>query len=296
MILITTAGKVGTHAARLLAAEGQAVRIVVRNPSAHEGLAAAGIELFHGDLDRADSIAEAVAGVDTVVLVTPAVPAQEIAVIEAARGAGVGHIVKVTSDAAPDSPISRRRDHHRIEQALLASGIPHTLLRANAYLQNLLALAPGIVSTSTFASAAGDGRIGMVDARDVAAVAAVVAAHPADHVGTSYRLSGPASVSYDDVAARLGTLLGRPVTHRHITKDEQEAALIGSGLLASVARANALALTLFAAGDSDWTSPDVERITGHEPVGLAEFLARELPAFRESSPRVQGARQPGGAQ
>jgi uncharacterized protein YbjT (DUF2867 family) len=279
MILVTTAGKVGAHAARLLAGRGHPVRVIVRDPSEHQDLAADGIELFHADLDRADSVARAVAGVDSVVLVTQAVPSQEIAVVEAARHAGVEQVVKVTSDAAPDSPISRRRDHYRIEQALLASGIPHTLLRANAYMQNLLALAPGITATSAFASATGDGRIGMVDAHDVAAAAATIAADPTGHAGNAYRLSGPASLSYDDVAAQLSTILGRPITHRRITADEQEAAMVELGLPEPVAHANAIALALFAAGDSDWTSPDLEQITGRPPTPFVTFATDHIERF-----------------
>ncbi|MCX7521396.1 NmrA family NAD(P)-binding protein [Microbacterium sp. STN6] len=279
MILVTTAGKVGAHTARILASAGQPVRVIVRSPEAHQDLAAAGIELFRGNLDQPDSIAEALADVQSAVLVSPAVPAQEIAVIDAARKAGVAHVTKITSDAAPDSPIQRRRDHYRIEVALAESGIPHTLLRANAYMQNLLALAPAIAANSEFTSSTGDGRIGMVDARDVATVAAVIAPSPAEHAGKTYRLSGPARVSYDDVADQLTTILGRTITHRRITTEEQEAAMVELGLPTPVAHANAQALELFAHGDSDWTSPDVERIAGRPATSFSLFATDHAGRF-----------------
>ena len=139
---------------------------------------------------------------------------------------GVEHVTKITVDASADSPITRRREHHAAEQTLVKSGLPHTLLRANAYMQNVLTLAPIISATSHFASPAGDGRIGMIDALDVAAAAAAIAASPAPHVGETYRLSGPSSLSYDDVADQLSTLLDRPITHDKITIAEQEAALV----------------------------------------------------------------------
>lgn len=279
MILVTTAGKVGAHTARLLASAGRPVRVMVRNPDAHQDLSDAGVELFHGNLDLPDSIAAAMVDVRAVVLVSPAVPAQEIAVIDAARRAGVAHVTKVTSDAAPESPIGRRRDHHRIEVALGESGMPHTLLRANAYMQNLLALAPAVAAGSEFASSTGHGRIGMVDARDVAAVAATIASSPAAHAGRTYRLSGPDSVSYDDIAERLTAILGRTITHRPISTAEQEAAMIELGLPAPVAHANAQALELFAQGDSDWTSPDVERIIGRPATSFSAFAADHVGRF-----------------
>ena len=105
----------------------------------------------------------AMTGINTVVLVSPAVPAQELNVIRSAAHAGAGHVIKATSKASADSPIARRRWQTEIEAGLAASGIPHTLLRSNAYMQNVLMLAPAIRATSSFGSAAGKGRTGMVD-------------------------------------------------------------------------------------------------------------------------------------
>jgi hypothetical protein len=54
-----------------------------------------------------------------------------------------------------------------------------------------------------FGSVAGDGRVGMIDTRDVAAVAAEIAASPATHAGRTYSPSGPERLSYADAAAVL---------------------------------------------------------------------------------------------
>jgi uncharacterized protein YbjT (DUF2867 family) len=191
VILVTTAGKVGSEAVRLLRQREVPVRVLVRNPEKAKLLADAGAELAAGDLDVPASIDQAMAGVDTVVLVSRGVPAQELNVVASAARAGIGHVVKATSNASADSPIARRRWQTEIEAGLAASAVPHTLLRSNAYMQNVLALAPAIAKTSGFGSSASKGRIGMVDARDVAAVAAVIAASPAQHAGNTYRLTDP---------------------------------------------------------------------------------------------------------
>jgi uncharacterized protein YbjT (DUF2867 family) len=189
MILVTGAtGNVGSEAVRLLAAEHQPVRALVRDPSrAPRGN---GVEIAVGDFDRPDTLDSALRGIDTVVLVSPAVPAQEIAVIDSAARQGVTHVVKVTSKASADSPVGRRRGQAEIEARLAASGLAHTLLRANAYMQNLLALAPMVKQTGAFVMSAGDGQVGMIDARDVAATAVAVAAAPAEHAGRTYWLTG----------------------------------------------------------------------------------------------------------
>ncbi|WP_435245409.1 hypothetical protein [Streptomyces sp. NRRL F-5630] len=69
-------------------------------------------------------------GIDTLLLITPSVPAQGIAVIDAAARRAVKHVVKITKHkATEDSPVERRRDHARIEAPLRATGLTYTLLR-----------------------------------------------------------------------------------------------------------------------------------------------------------------------
>jgi uncharacterized protein YbjT (DUF2867 family) len=137
MILITTAGKVGSEAARQLAQRGEPVRVLVRSPDKAAALATNGIDVFQGDLEIPASLDAAMRGVT--------------------------------------------RDQAQIEHALIASGLGYTLLRNNAYMQNFIMMAPAIADTSSFSTATGNGRVGHIDARDVAAVAAEIAASPSAH-------------------------------------------------------------------------------------------------------------------
>ncbi len=118
MILVTTAGKVGAGAARLLREQDVPVRVLVRNPdkATAKALAAAGAEIAAGNQDVPASIDAAMAGVSAVVLVSPAVPAQELSVAASAARAGVAHVVKATSKASADSPIARRRGQTQIRR------------------------------------------------------------------------------------------------------------------------------------------------------------------------------------
>jgi uncharacterized protein YbjT (DUF2867 family) len=131
VILVTTAGKVGAEAARLLREQDVAVRVLARDPdkTAVKALAAAGAEIAAGDLSVPASIDAAMHGVSAVILVSPAVPDQELNVVAGAARAGVAHVVKATSKASADSPIARRRGQAVIEAGLAASGIPHTVSR-----------------------------------------------------------------------------------------------------------------------------------------------------------------------
>jgi uncharacterized protein YbjT (DUF2867 family) len=281
MILLTTAGKVGSETARLLRERDVPVRVLVRDPAkaTARALAEAGAEIATGDLGVPASIDEAMSGVSGVVLVSPAVPAQELNVIGSAARAGAGHVIKATSKASADSPIARRRWQTQIEAGLAASGLPHTLLRSNAYMQNVLALAPAIVATSGFGSTAGNGRTGMVDARDVAAVAAQIAATPAPHAGKTYWLTGPELISNDDVAAMLSALLGRTITYREISFAENREAMIRAGVPAPIAEMNAQAFSLTADGDAAWVTDDVPAILGRPALSFEHFAADHAAAL-----------------
>jgi uncharacterized protein YbjT (DUF2867 family) len=106
MILITTACKVGAEAARLLAQREEPVRILVRDPEKATALGRAGVDVAVGDLGVPATIDAAMRGVSAVVLVSPAIPAQELNVVASAARAGVRHVVKITSKASADSPIA----------------------------------------------------------------------------------------------------------------------------------------------------------------------------------------------
>ena len=281
MILVTTAGKVGSETARLLRDRDVPVRVLVRDPdkAAARTLAQAGAEIALGDLGVPASVDEAMRGVSGVVLVSPAVPAQELNVVASAAQAGVGHVVKATSKAPAGSPIARRRWQAEIEAGLAASGIPHSLLRSNAYMQNVLMLAPAIATTSTFGSAAGPGRSGLVDARDVAAVAAEIITSPAGHAGKTYWLTGPELLSNYDVAAVLSKLLGRTITYRELTFEQSKDAMIRAGIPGQIAEMNAQAFRLTADGDAEWVTQHVPSLLGRPGRSFQQFTADYAAAF-----------------
>jgi uncharacterized protein YbjT (DUF2867 family) len=136
-----------------------------------------------------------------------------------------------------------------------------------------------IAKTSSFGSSAGNGRIGMVDARDVAAVAVEIAISPARHVGETYWLSGPELISNYDVADVLSELLGRTITYREISFDDDKRAMIGAGVPEAIAEMNAQAFSLTADGDAAWVSEDVQAILNRAPRAYQQFASDYAGAF-----------------
>jgi uncharacterized protein YbjT (DUF2867 family) len=98
-------------------------------------------------------------------------------------------------------------------------------------MQNFLMMAPAIAKTNSFGTSTGDGRIGHVDARDVAAFAAEIAASPAPR-GKTYWPTGPDVLSCLDVAAVLSKVLGRQITFHPLTFEEQKQAMITNSMAA----------------------------------------------------------------
>jgi uncharacterized protein YbjT (DUF2867 family) len=279
MILITTAGKVGAAAARLLAAQGEPVRVLARHPEKAAVLSQAGVEVVAGDLEVPVSIDAAMRDVSSVILVSLAIPTQELNVVDSAVRAGVEYVVKITSKASADSPIARRRGQTEIEEGLIASGLGHALLRNNVYMQNFLMLAPAIAKTSSFGANTGTGRAGLIDSRDVAAVAAQIAANPAPHRDKTYWLTGPELLSYAETAAFLSQVLGRPIAFHALTDEQQTQAMIAAGVPDHIAQMNTQALALLAQGDSDWITDDVPTILGRPARTFEQFATDHADAF-----------------
>jgi len=214
-----------------------------------------------------------------VVLVTAPVVQQELNFIDSAVRAGVEHVVKITTKASADSPIARRRNHAEIERALIASGVGYTLLRNNAYMQNFLMMAAGIAKANSFSTATGDGRVGHVDVRDVAEVAADIAASPSTHAGKTYWPTGPEVLSGTEVAAVLSKVLRRTITFHAITFEEQKQAMLDVGLPEGVADDNATAVAMMADGDCDYLTDDVPLILGRPARSFEQFASDYAAAF-----------------
>src|SRR4029077_17225426 len=279
MILVTTAGKIGAEASRLLAQRGAPVRVLVRHPEKVSALAQAGVDVCKGDLEVSATIDAAMQGVTSVLLVSPAIPRQELKVIASAVRSHVQHVVKIMSKASADSPIARRRGQFEIEQGLIASGLGYTLLKNNAYMQNFVRVARATDEPSSFGPATAPGRIGHVDTRDIAAVAAEIAASPAAHEGKTYWPTGPEALSAAEVAAVFSRVLGRTITFHPITVAQQKQAMLDVGLPENVAEDNANAVALMAEGDRDYVTSDTATILGRPPRSFEQFATDYAAAF-----------------
>jgi len=287
-VLITGAnGTISSALLALLASSSDAkIRALVRDPAKAPDLP--GIEVAIGDLERPDTLTEAFSGVDTLWLLTaagPQAPHVSSNAVWAARNARVSHIARLSAiGAAHDAPNRNGRLHALSDAELATSGIAYTIVRPSAFMQNLL----GSVSGGTLYHNWGQGRVGLIDARDIAQFAAHLLTRPAEHAGKTYNLTGPASLSMTDAAGALTQALGTPVTAREIPADAAVAAMTAAGMPAWVAevvgREYAAA---YAGGWGDYLTADFTAVTGRPARTVADF-ARDHAARLTAPGRTPG--------
>jgi len=285
-ILVTgSTGTIGMDVIRLLGHRGGTdVNALVHSADKAASVAALGAEPVPGRFEDRPSLDAALTGIATVVLITPACPqAEEQAanVIAAAVAAGTQRIVRISAiKADPEGPTNSTRAHGRTEAEIARSGLRHVVLRPNLFMQNMFMAADQISQQGQFSFAMGDGRMGMIDTRDIAACA-VECALSERWDGQALELTGPEALSYFEVAETLGRLLEKPVTYAPMAPDDIHAAILAAGWgdwMAALARDYGQA---YATGWGAFTTDNVRAITGDTPRSFRDF-AREafLPALQ----------------
>jgi uncharacterized protein YbjT (DUF2867 family) len=229
ILVIGGRSRTGRELIRLLREAGAPLRILTRSAESPDDP-----DAVPGDLARPDTLDEAMAGAEKVFLLCSAAH-DELAwhrnAIDAAARAGVAHLVRSSILAAnPASPARFIRHHGQADEHLRESGVPHTILRPNFYMHNVSTVWPSSIGPDgNYYAPAGDARISMTDARDVAAVAARVLLDDA-HTGTGYDVTGPEALSHAEACEKLSARLGRPVRYVPVEDGAARSAMLDAGL------------------------------------------------------------------
>ena len=294
MILVTGAtGLTGSELVRRLSARDVKVRALVRNPAKAAKLSALpNVEIVEGDMARPETLSTTFKDVDRAMLISSSAPDMlevQSNFIEAARKAGVRHIVKLSGIMPElDSPFRYARMHGEIEQKLEASGMAFTHLRAGEFFTAYFRRVPAIVSKGALILPMEDARIASIDIGDIAEVAVSVLTNSSSHEGKIYPITGPEALSMTEVAEKLSTATGKAIHYVNVTPEEARSTNLANGMPPYMADA---LFELFAErrkGKESQVSSVIPTVFGWQATRFDEFAARNAAILRgeEPAPKV----------
>ena len=272
-------GQLGRLTAKLLLAAGAEPILVTRTP---EAVADLGCETRLGDYGEPDSLRDAYAGAERLLLISASDletrTEQHRAAIAAAAAVGVRHVIYTSGlNPEPPNPAVISPSHHATEQALATSGLAWTVLRDSLYAEYQVPEARQAIAAGTLTHNRGEGQIAYVSREDCAAVAAAVLTG-SGHEGRVYDVTGPELFTARDLAALYSALGGREVRDDALDDDaftdllagalggsDDEHARYGAELVASFGRS-------IREGYMASRSDVVERLTGRRPRTLRSVL------------------------
>ena len=283
MILICGAtGTMGSELTKQLAGQNEAVRALVRSPNKAEWLSSYGVRTVSGDLAQPKTLGPALKDISKVFMLSSADPHQvqyQHNMIEACKKAAVQLVVKLSAlGAAPNSPVQLAQWHYQSEEDLKTSGLPFVILRPSFFMQNLLMNAESIQREGKIYAAAKNGRIGMVDVRDVAAVAGACLLE-SGHIGKTYEITGGEAISYSDIARIFSELLKRRISYVEINWDEAHKQLRQMGVEHWMADDLCTLMEFFASGGGATLNDTVMRVAHKKPYTFKEFAQTYGPVF-----------------
>ncbi|MFC5847802.1 SDR family oxidoreductase [Deinococcus petrolearius] len=250
---------------------------VVRDPQKAQALAAQGVEVRRADYTQPGDWAQALAGVDRLLLISSSSmedrAGQHRTVIEAAKAAGVELLAYTSLLGADTAQMSLAADHQATETALKGSGLPYVLLRNGWYLENYNAAQS--LGAGAVLGAAGEGRINAASRRDYAEAAAAVLSTEG-HAGKTYELGGDQGFTLAELAAEIGRQGGKDVAYHDLPEDEYEKTLESFGLPTPVAQMLASSDSGVKRGELATGSSDLRDLIGRPTTTLAQGVAAQL--------------------
>lgn len=273
-VLVTGAsGNTGSRLAAQLAARGIAVTAANRS-----GTGPRGTLVTRFDWYDAGTHSGALTGVERMYLVPPSRDADPQAVmlpfLERARGAGVRRVVLLSNSVVPAGGPGPGVVHAAVAEMFDEWAV----LRPSWFMQNVTGNHPhaqSIRADSVIRTATGSGRVGFVDAGDIARVGVEALLSPAAP-NADLILTGPEALSYDEVAVILSGASGRTITHVRLDSEELCSIYEATGLPSAAAQFLAAMDSAIATGIENRTTDTVERVTGTAPRSFREFAAAEF--------------------
>jgi hypothetical protein len=196
-------------------------------------------------------------------------------------------------NTSPTSVGINQRAHWNIDfAAAVVPGIPYATVRPAIFSASLLAAGPEIRASRTWTGLTDTGKAGLVDHRDVTDVCVRILLDPATR-GQYHDLTGPELLSWPDAMRLLAAEIGQPVTFQTTSETELISSLTGTGASPGQAELLIARERALQAGENERLTGEIQRLAGHEPRTLREFLHDFRSAFAAGAiHRSSGRREP----
>jgi len=256
------------------------LRILARDPE-RVPVSGPDVQVVRGAYADPAALAEALTGVRAAFLVTthPTEP-DDLRFVDAARSAGMRHVVKLSAyavgDGGADDFITRRQREN--ESVIRDSGIAWTMLRPRAFMSNTRAWASSIRAEGVVRAPYGSVPNVVIDPEDVAEVAVRALTEPG-HEGRVHALTGPEAVAPAEQTAQLAEVLGRPLRFEELTPEQARSALLRR-YPAAVADALLQSVRRRADGHGTAVEPTVARVTERAPRSFRMWARKHVAEFR----------------
>ncbi|HEV7308273.1 SDR family oxidoreductase [Ensifer sp.] len=274
ILVLTANGTIGGKLVVALVARGEAVKAATRKATPIEGAEAVTFDYL--DASTHDT---ALVGVDRLFVLAPGGHLDPVGLLgpivktAAARGIKIVLMTVIGVDADDSIP------YRQVELLLEKSGTPYVILRPNWFADNFHSYWIEGIRHGTISVPAAEGKTSFIDARDIAESAAVALTSDAFN-GRAFNLTGPEALSYDEAAAILSRVTGRPIAYAPVDDETFVDILTGAGVPSDYARFLA---SIFYPVRQGWVATptgDVKTLTGHEPRSVETYARDNIAALK----------------
>lgn len=252
---------------------------LVRNAGHADDLQALGVEVRQADYDQPDTLQEAFAGLDKLLLISSNAVGQRFpqhqAVIDAAKEAGVRLLAYTSILNCDTNPMMLADEHKQTEAAIQESGVPAVILRNGWYTENYTMNLPSILQAGVVPGAAAEGKLHTAARNDYAEAAAVILTTD-DQAGKVYELAGDNGYTLAEFAAEITAQSGKQVNYQSMTGDELAQLLVQVGLPEGFAAALADSEVHAANGFLEQQCGTLSALIGRPTKPLSDSIAQVL--------------------
>lgn len=285
VLVAGAAGSIGSNAVKRLLDLKIPVRTLVHNiDERSDALAAKGAEVVKGNLSDFMSVSAAMKDISKVLFVYPVTEGLLEAtayLVQAALEEKVDFIINISQrTSARNAPSHSAQSHWLAERMLDRCGVPVTHLQPTLFADWLAYFLPEIKLNNRYITPFGDARFGMINAEDIAAVAVAVFENADKYYGQTFQLYGPKEINGTEAAEILSDVLKRRITYARLTPEA-----FGEILKANdqpMYRIKHLTAVghMFISGEFGGMNDNVEKISGHVPLSVKDFILKNITLFQ----------------